>query len=554
MQSNIRHFGTELMDVFQHRINVMEKRDLKMKPFQNNAFLLTFLFVLIGVAVPEAFTDTDTDLNTVMRSHSLEFVSDESYDIRELREAVDDMRHQLVKTDKAADAMEWAKEQHAFGLFLRISQEQHAAQNPYGIKAPNQPSSQICGLCRILLQESISAFRAALEVRSRENAPENWAETQYEMGRTLLALGDLESDIERLKEASAAFRESLNVYDRKKNPESWSSTQLYLGETLQRLGVRISGDAGRQHLEKSIDAYQEALKVYTQKSENWSSIQNNYGNTLAFLYEWNDNQKHLQTAVAAFRASLEAVNRDMDPWTWAATQNNLGNVLQKLGRLKKNKTYLKEALDAYRASLTIRTQKTDVLLWAGTLDNLAQTLRVLGMLESGTASSEYLKEALSIYRTLIEFTDQEQLAARQAFTLMDMSNTMYELGYREKDIAKLEEAIDVHLKGINMLAGELPQIMETIGANSGVKAFPSGIPPMLWAQYLIDFADKLYYSAEILGSGTRWLDEAATIYKRVWNLYDQLGSGATRMDIMSVEIKQERVEKLRKKRLKMSEE
>ena len=511
------------------------------------------LFILFGLATPGAFADAGSDSSSLPKHNSSDFVSGETSGTAALqRKAIEDVRHQLVKTDKADDPAGWAKSQHELGVTLRIMQEQSVNANQHNnlrlLNASPEPTSQICAFCQLLLRESISAFRAALEVRTNKNATTNWAETQFEMGRTLLAIGDLESDIERMKEAATAFYEALRVYSRQKDPELWGAVQLYLGETTQRLGVRMSGDAGREQLKKSIDAYQEALKVFTPKSEYWPAIQNNLCGALTALYERDGNKKHLQKAVAAMRAGLEATNRDIKPLLWASAQNNLGNALQTLGRLENNKAFLNESVNAYRAALTSITRESDSGFWVGTQGSLAFTLRVLGALESGAASSERLNESVSAYRALVEFTEHEQMMMQHALTLMDMSDALFVWGRNEKNIARLEEAIDANLKGINMLAGELPQVLETLGEKLGTDRFANGIPPMLWARYLIDFADRLYSSAEILGSGTRWLDEAAILYKRVWNLYSQPGSGASRQDVISVEIKHENVEKLMKKR------
>jgi len=466
------------------------------------------------------------------KNYSLEFVPDKSYSTAVLQEDIENLRHQLVKTDKAADPVEWAKAQHDLGVVLRIFGERAVAENSHDMVAPavppSGPPSQICKLCQLLLTESLAAFRAALEVRTRSLAPADWAETQYEMGVTLLALGELESDIERLKAAAAALRESLRVYTRQKNPEAWSKSQLYLAETLQRLGARTPHIAGKEHLKKSIAAYQEALKVYTPESENWAAIQNNMGNALTFFGELENGKKHFHGAVAAFRAALESVNPQVQPWFWATIQNNMGNVLRTLGSNEGNTTYLKEAMDAYQSALTIRTPERDASVWAGTQNNLAQTLHSLGALESGTAALEYLKEAVYTYRTLIDFTDREKMIVPQAAFLIDISNTLYVWGRREKDTAKLEEALDAHLKGINIFAEELP--------------------PMLWARFLVSFGDMLYHSAETQESGTRWLNEAETVYQNAWKMYDQPGSGVTRQEVVYLEFMQKKVKKLLKTR------
>ena len=500
-----------------------------MRSINHQIFLLLFFSSALCAF---AGIDNKADSFDMTKNYSSEFVPDKPYSTAVLQEDIENLRRQLVKTDKASAPVEWAKTQHDLGVILRIFRAQSVAGNLHDMAAPDVTSpdtpSQICKRCQLLLTESLAAFRAALEVRTRSRAPADWAETQYEMGATLLALGELESDIEQLKAASAAFRESLRVYNRQKNPEAWGKNQLFLAETLQRLGILSPRTAGKEHLKKSIAAYQEALKVYTPESENWAAIQNNMGNALNFFGEFENSKKHFQGAVAAFRTALAAVNPQVQPWFWATIQNNMGNVLRKLGINEENKGYLKEALDAYRAALTIRTPEKDASIWAGTQTNLAQTLHSLGARESGSAALEYLKDAISTYRTLLAFTEREKMIVPYAAYLIDMSNTLYVLGRKEKDITKLEEALDANLKGVNILSEELP--------------------PMLWVKFLVDFGDMLYYSAEFQEAGTKWLDEAETVYQNVWNIYNQPGSGVTQQDVFNLEFMHNKVRKLLKTR------
>jgi len=500
-----------------------------MKSMKHQLFLLLFfsaaLYVFAGV-------DGKTDLSDMTKNYSLDFVPNKLDTTAALQEDIENLRRQLVTTDKASAPAEWAKAQHELGVVLRIFRERSVAENAHdrvvSATPSPEPSPQICKLCQLLLTESLSAFRAALEVRTRNKAPKDWAETQCEMGLTLMSLGDLESDVGRLKAASAAFQEALRVYTRQKNPEAWSKTQLFLAETQQRLGTRTSGIAGKDHLRKSLSAYQEALKVYTPESENWAALQNNMGNTLNFLGEWENGKKYFEGAVAAFRATLKSVNPQTQPWFWATAQNNLGNVLRTLGRNEKNTTYLKEALDAYQSALTIRTPGIDASIWAGTQTNLAQTLHSLGVMESGAAASEYLSEAAYTYRTLVAFADREKMLVPQAAFLIDMANSLYLLGRREKDTSKLEEALDAYLKGINIFAEELP--------------------PILWVRFLVGFGDMLYHSAELQESGTRWLNEAETVYQKARKMFEQPGSRVTMQEWAHIEVMQKEVKKLLKKR------
>jgi tetratricopeptide (TPR) repeat protein len=130
------------------------------------------------------------------------------------------------------------------------------------------------------LQDAVTAYRAALEVRTREASPMDWATTQNNLGNALADLGARAGDTDALQDAVTAYRAALEVYTREASPMDWAMTQNNLGTALQTLGAR-AGDT---------DA--------------------------------------LQDAVTAYRAALEVRTREASPMDWAMTQNNLGNALQ----------------------------------------------------------------------------------------------------------------------------------------------------------------------------------------------------------------------------------
>jgi hypothetical protein len=87
-----------------------------------------------------------------------------------------------------------------------------------------------------LLSEAVAAYRLALEVRTRDRLPQDWAGTQNNLGNTLrdLALRAEEPRAAQLlSEAVAAYRLALEVYTRDQLPQQWAATQRNLGNALQ---------------------------------------------------------------------------------------------------------------------------------------------------------------------------------------------------------------------------------------------------------------------------------------------------------------------------------
>ena len=73
------------------------------------------------------------------------------------------------------------------------------------------------------LQEAVAAYRAALEVHTREAAPMNWAMTQNNLGNALRVLGE-RGEEGALQDAVAAYRAALEVRTREAAPMQWAMT------------------------------------------------------------------------------------------------------------------------------------------------------------------------------------------------------------------------------------------------------------------------------------------------------------------------------------------
>jgi tetratricopeptide (TPR) repeat protein len=63
-----------------------------------------------------------------------------------------------------------------------------------------------------MLAQAIEAYRAALEVRTRERVPLDWAQTQANLGNALFTLGAREDGTERLEQSVEAYCTALEVF------------------------------------------------------------------------------------------------------------------------------------------------------------------------------------------------------------------------------------------------------------------------------------------------------------------------------------------------------
>jgi tetratricopeptide (TPR) repeat protein len=205
------------------------------------------------------------------------------------------------------------------------------------------------------LEEAVEAYRAALQERTRERAPLDWATTQDNLGFALERLGERESGTERLEEAVEAYRAALQERTRERVPLQWAATQDNLGFALERLGER---ESGTERLEEAVAAHRAALREYTRERapRDWAITQNNLGLALERLGEREGGTERLEEAVEAYRAALQEYTRERVPLDWAMTQNNLGTALSTLGERTHDRAKLEEARKAVNAAFEVVMQ------------------------------------------------------------------------------------------------------------------------------------------------------------------------------------------------------
>jgi tetratricopeptide (TPR) repeat protein len=119
------------------------------------------------------------------------------------------------------------------------------------------------------LEEAVEAFRAALEERTRDRVPLDWAMTQNNLGNALRALGARESGTARLEQAVAAFRAALEEYTRERVPLQWAASLGNEGVALMLIADRTNDIAGAEVALRQIETAYETLRSGGQKQ--WSA-------------------------------------------------------------------------------------------------------------------------------------------------------------------------------------------------------------------------------------------------------------------------------------------
>ena len=192
-----------------------------------------------------------------------------------------------------------------------------------------------------LLAQSVTAYRAALQVRTQADHPVNWAMTQNNLGNTLSDQGTRTSGADGTdlrSQAVKAFRAALQVNTQADHPVEWAMTQNNLGNTLSDQGTRTSGADGTDLRSQAVKAFRAALQVNTQADHpvEWAMTQENIAVAHCKISE-NDScdtpKPELQNALVAIDAALTVYDPEHMSYDYGTATELRKRILAKLDAL-----------------------------------------------------------------------------------------------------------------------------------------------------------------------------------------------------------------------------
>jgi tetratricopeptide (TPR) repeat protein len=236
-----------------------------------------------------------------------------------------------------------------------------------------------------MLETSIDLARQGAEVRGELGRESARLTALEEAAKSLESLGELLEDDERLKEAVAVLRTVAAGRDFRLEPSYFASAHLRLGDALATLGQRRLGrrDAraqGESDLAEALAAYEAALEVVdsTEQAVTWAALRQNAGNVHVILGTRNDDADALSRGRSAFEDALTVFTRERFPLEWANTTKNLGMVLFSEAGLKEDESLYRAALDHLALSAEELTVERHPLQYAGTRMNMGIVRMSLG--------------------------------------------------------------------------------------------------------------------------------------------------------------------------------
>ena len=307
----------------------------------------------------------------------------------------------------------------------------------------------------VYLQESVKSYRAALQVYTNAEFPQDRAMTKANLGTALDVLGTLidgKEGIKFIQESEKSYRDALQVYTKAEFPQDWAMTQANLGSALDDLGSRLDSKEGIKFIQESEKSYRDDLQVYTKAefAQQWAMIQANLGITLTHLgirMGAGEGIKLLRGAVEVHKAALQVYTKAEFPQQWAETNTNLGSPLDYLGiRIdgEEGIKLIRESVKAYQDALQVYTKAGFPQDWAMTKTNLGIALTNLGIRLGVSEGIWLLREAVEAHRDALQVRTRVELPLKWARTQTNLGIALIKLGFRirgEEGVLYLNESI-----------------------------------------------------------------------------------------------------------------
>ena len=346
------------------------------------------------------------------------------------------------------------------------------------------------------LEDAVSAYNKALEVRTRNDDLYEWVETQNRLATALKALGVHEKSTARLEDAVKAYDAVLKVRTRDNDQEGRAETLLGLGDLLLDICVLGGGRRGRKAaLEKAREVFWWAIRAAGKKyddiydhrmemvnrlkaviefqelhqedlgNEFFEAVRNRYMETIsrsvlkklglnqpalpedsfkplrAEYRRWFEHGRKgdtfcLEVSEELARKYFHASAKDSDQR--GEVRNDLGIIRSALGARKKSTGWLTTAVFNFEQALQIRTRDKDPHKWAETQNGLATALRALGELEKNT---ERLETAVFNFEQALQIRTRDKDPHKWAETQNGLATALRALGELEKNTERLETAV-----------------------------------------------------------------------------------------------------------------
>jgi CHAT domain-containing protein len=362
------------------------------------------------------------------------------------------------------------------------------------------------------LEKAISYFQAALQVFTREDFPEQWANAQLNLGVTYYdRIG--EQKAEDLEKAIACYQNALQVYTSKDFPEAWGLTQHNLG--VVHNDQRLLGERA-QNIEVAIAYFKTALQALTRENflERWANTHNDLGNAYRDRV-YGDVAENLEAAIASYQAALQFFTFEDFPHSWAMIQDNLGDLYNRKRQWEGIES-LEMAINHYQAALQVYSPEVMPEKWANTLFMLgiAYIERIRG------DEAENLEAAIACFQDLLQVYTCEAFPDQGADVQHELGFAYYKRILGEK-AENIELAINYYQASLQVNTREVSPYSWAGTQNNLGLAYQKRIRGDKTEN--LDAAIACYQKALQVFTREAFPDRWATIQANLGNIYEKLG-------------------------------
>ena len=269
------------------------------------------------------------------------------------------------------------------------------------------------------LDEALTEFKAALELITKDDEPESFGASSFNIAAIRRRQAELVPPAERAYYLTEAVRHLRNVLhipryvaDTVRHSVALGTLALVTGDQADFLGE----EAKQTKWAEAVDMLRQALAVTTPAASphHYASVQSDLSNALRMEAREVDSKPGRQALLAdgesMARAAAKALDASATPSRYANAQVNLGLILLDRAQLT-NRTeamlMLAEASDAFKEALKVNDAREYWHKRATILENLALALQLQASLLGGSDRAHHLSEArrtseqaLRIYREI----------------------------------------------------------------------------------------------------------------------------------------------------------
>lgn len=214
---------------------------------------------------------------------------------------------------------------------------------------------------RARLKEKVEDADLVLTLKTRNSKTPQWASANIELADALYALAAEEDDrtaFIHYRQAITAYEEALKVYTDKDYPREWSAASISLAKTLRSYALREGGNMGRLYLERAQQQIEDMME--TSKDSQGTSGHGVLYTELAHIHRAYADTDHtdkrriyLEAAIAAFVQAAQIFKGKEQFDNWAASLAGQAAAWRELAELagKESLDALYKAADLFKSAL-----------------------------------------------------------------------------------------------------------------------------------------------------------------------------------------------------------